>query len=154
MRRTLAFAVLLFVSQLVLAQTASMPQPVAVVKDADGKVMAQVAGFMLAYTGEESSTYSPVVLLDVDGTPASLLVMSWGLVDPVHWAYPGSTFSDDQTGSVYFTSAGCGGAAYVNPRFEHPKGGGEPDSGEINFGVARSTPKQHLHTLPVNEHNP
>ena len=59
------FLVLTFVPCLsVFAQSPEMPVPGLVVKDADGKVMGQVAGFLTSGAG---TTVWPVVALNVDG---------------------------------------------------------------------------------------
>ena len=80
------------------AQTASLSVPVAVVKDADGKVMGQVAGFYNNW---------PLLIVDVEGTPALLVYRPFGLLDRVGaQSGPGT--------SVYFSDGGCTGTPYVN----------------------------------------
>ena len=101
MKNVLLFAALVFTAHVVLAQSAAMPQPVAVVKDADGKVIAQVAGFIT-----DGERFSAMVVIDVEGATAFLVFQPYGLVDRVHW--------DSQPGSVYFTDTLCTGNAYVN----------------------------------------
>ena len=74
MHRWVAVAVVLLSTQFAFAQSAAMPLPVAVVKDADGKVMAQIVDLGSAANPEDMY---PRILLDVEGGPA------WFMVKPV-----------------------------------------------------------------------
>ena len=81
------------------AQTASLSVPVAVVKDADGKVVGQVVGFR----------ERPLVMLDIDGGPGLFIARPYGL----EAAEMGNGIR-----RVYFSGPGCTGDAFVDPVFD------------------------------------
>ncbi len=103
------------------AQTAVMPLPHVVAVDGQGTTFAQVVQFTPA------DTYWPMVVLDVEGTPALLVIRSHGPVDTV-----ANTSAD--AGTVYFTSPGCTGDPLVNPAT-----GFQEQVGTV-FGVAGPDP--------------
>lgn len=99
MHRWIAVVVVLLSTQLAFAQSAGLPLPVAVVKDADGLLMAQIVDLGSAASPED--TY-PRVLLAVDGVPA------WFMVKPVQGVLT--------TGkAIYFSLEGCLGDAAIDP---------------------------------------
>ena len=114
--------------QTVLAQSASMPLPGLVVKDADGKLMGQVAGF---FTTSTDADLVAVVALNVDGRIAYLVFRPYGLIDRVAADAIGT---DGPT--VHFLSSDCLGESYVNPVSET---GLEALSGNM-YGVAGPDP--------------
>lgn len=120
---------LLIPCQSVLAQSASMPLPGLVVKDADGKVIGQVAGF---HKGIDNDNVYPFIVLNVEGTLAYLYVRPYGFMDRV-----GSEGDDIGGGSVFFSNTGCEGDAYVNA--VHP-GSLEAWFSGANFGVVGPDP--------------
>lgn len=121
----LAVLTLVFVApHVVEAQSAELPVPQMVVKDADGKVMGQVAGFLRF----SASSMWPVVVIDVDGTPAFLIFQPYGLIDRV------AMENSPSGGSVHFTGSDCTGMPLVNP-----VSGLEAATG-THFGVAGPDP--------------
>jgi len=134
-----AFAAIFLVSpaQLVIAQSPEMPVPNLVVKDADGKVMGQVAGFMTI-----STDFFPIVALNVDGKIAYLVYRSYGLIDRV-----ASSGGSSGSASVYFSNSDCIGDVYVNQISEvglegqsgNMYGVGGPDSITGEYKLYRST---------------
>ncbi len=119
-----ALALSMIITPLVEAQEAEMPVPQLVVRDADGKVMAQVSGFLRQSTLE----MWPMVVIDVEGTPAFLVFQPYGLID--RYAFEHSPSG----GSVYYTNTDCTGMPLVNF-----VGGLEAATGTI-FGVAGPDP--------------
>lgn len=119
-----AFALVVVSTPTIEAQEAEMPVPQMVVRDADGKVMGQVAGFLRS----SASSMWPVVVIDVDGTPAFLIFQPYGLIDRVAFE------NSPSGGSVYFTGPDCTGSAFVNP-----VSGLEAATG-THFGVAGPDP--------------
>jgi hypothetical protein len=101
-RHTLAAGAVMLLASTVAAQSAVMPLPHVVAVDGQGTTFAQVIQFTPA------DAYWPMVVLDVEGTPALLVVRPHGPVDTVANASAGGE-------TVYFTSAGCMGDALVNP---------------------------------------
>jgi hypothetical protein len=79
-----------------------MPLPHVVAVDGQGTAFGQVIQFTPA------EAYWPMVVLDVEGTPALLVIRPHGPVDTV-----ANTSAGGET--VYFTSAGCTGDPLVNP---------------------------------------
>jgi hypothetical protein len=102
MRPMLAAAAMMCVAATVAAQSAVMPLPHVVSVDGQGTTFAQVIQFTPA------DAYWPMVVLDVAGTSALLVIRPHGPVDTVANASAGGE-------TVYFTSAGCMGDALVNP---------------------------------------
>ena len=77
-------------------QTVALPQPVAVVKDADGKVVGQVVGFV----PHSDLGFRPVVMLSIDGELGLFVVRTSGL-------------ERASAPRVYFSEPGCVGSAYL-----------------------------------------
>jgi len=115
--------------QTAFAQSASMPVPGLVVKDSDGKVIGQVAGF---HEGKTNDNVYPFIVLNVEGQLAYLYFRPYGLIDRV-----ASEVGDPGGGSVFFWNADCVGDAFVNS--VHP-GSLEAWSSGVNFGVAGPNP--------------
>lgn len=90
----------LCVPNLAIGQSVEMPLPGSIVVDGDGKPVAQVAGFHC-----DNNNCWPMVILDIEGTPAFLIMQPFGLVDRV--GYPNGP-------SVFFEGAGCTGTSWVN----------------------------------------
>jgi len=99
MHRWVALVVVLLSTQFAFAQSAAMPLPVAVVKDADGKVMAQIVDLGSAANPEDMY---PRILLDVEGGPA------WFMVKPVV-----GLLTSGKT--IYFSLDSCLGDAAIDP---------------------------------------
>lgn len=99
-----AVSFLLLAAPSIEAQSPELPVPNLVVKDADGKVMAQVVGF---YREVDDNDYWPMVVIDVQGTPAILVFQPFGLIDRASFEILGG-------GSVYFSGPDCTGTPYVN----------------------------------------
>ena len=78
-------------------QSLALPQPVAVVKDADGKVLGQLAGVDGAHA---------IVVVNIEGVPGCFVVNTKG---PKGYS-PSNT--------LYFSGPGCSGSAYVLPQLE------------------------------------
>ena len=119
------FALVVVMLQPADAQSSELPVPQLVVRDADGKVMAQVSGFLRV----SSSSMWPMVVIDVEGTPAFLVFQPYGLIDRVAFE------TSPSGGSVYFTDSDCTGMPLVNP-----VGGLEAATG-THFGVAGPDPR-------------
>jgi hypothetical protein len=88
-----------------------MPHPVAVVRDADGKVVGQIAGADWRESG-------PVVFLNVGGKFSVFVLFPWGL--------------EGRMRTVFFDSPGCIGTPYV-------KFSGNWDSGVWKFSERLAT---------------
>ena len=124
--------------QSVIAQNTEMPVPGLVVKDADGKVMGQVAGFAQG----NGVDFFPVVVLNVEGKLAYLVYRHYGLIDRV-----ASNKGGIGGASVYFSNSDCIGDPYVNQIDEvnlegltgnmYGVGGPDPTTGE--YKLYRST---------------
>lgn len=99
MFRWIAIAVVVLSAQFALAQSVAMPLPVAVVKDADGLVMAQIVD--LGSTSGAEEMY-PRILLDLEGGPA------WFMVKPVE-----GLLTSGKT--IYFSLDDCLGDAAIDP---------------------------------------
>lgn len=99
MHRWLAVVVVLLSTQFAFAQSAAMPLPVAVVKDADGLVMAQVVDLGSAANPEDMY---PRIVLNVDGA------LAWFMVKPVE-----GLLTSGKT--IYFSLDGCLGDAAIDP---------------------------------------
>jgi len=123
MRSVIAAAALMCCAATVAAQSAVMPLPHVVAVDGQGLKFAQVIQFTPA------DAYWPMVVLDVEGIPALLVVRPRGPVDTV-----ANTSSD--RGTVHFTSPGCTGDPLVNPA---PANGFQQYVGTM-FGVAGPDP--------------
>jgi hypothetical protein len=95
-----------------------MPVPNLVVKDADGKVIAQVASFGLA-PGDH-----PQIMLDIDG-----VLVAFGVRLDKGWLVNGKI--------VYFSESGCQGTPYIQP--PNPNKWWETQS-ETGFGVVGPDP--------------
>jgi hypothetical protein len=98
MFRWIALVVVLLTSQFALAQSVAMPLPVAVVKDADGLVMAQIVD--LGSTSGAEEMY-PRILLEVEGGPA------WFMVKPLE-----GLLTSGKT--IYFSLDDCLGDAAID----------------------------------------
>lgn len=99
MFRWIAIVVVVLSSQFALAQSVAMPLPVAVVKDSDGLVMAQIVDLGSAASAEDMY---PRVLLDVEG------VMAWFMVKPIE-----GLLTSGKT--IYFSLDSCLGDAAIDP---------------------------------------
>jgi hypothetical protein len=97
--RWLAFAVVLLPTRFALAQSVAMPLRVALVKDADAKVMAQIVDLGSAASAEDMY---PRILLDVEGGQA------WFMVKPI-----GGLLTSGKT--IYFSLDSCLGDAPIDP---------------------------------------
>jgi len=123
----------------VIAQSADMPVPGLVVKDADGKVMGQVAGFD---QGPSATDFFPVVVLNVEGKLAYLVHRPYGLINK-----SASDASGTGGATVYFTASDCMGDVYLDGIGEtgiealsgnaYGVGGPDPITGE--YKLYRST---------------
>ncbi len=121
-------------NHIAVAQDAEMPVPGLVVKDADGKVMGQVDGFLPGTSG----TLYPVVVFNIEGSLAFLVYRPYGLIDGV--AHAAGNLGGP---TVYFSGSDCTGNSYVN--IVHPDGveaqsgyaygvgGPDPTSGEYKL---------------------
>jgi len=89
----------LLIASTVAAQSAVMPLPVAVVKDADGKTVAQVVAMDETWVR---------ALVDFGNGPVSFYVFPQGLVA-------------EGGGDVHFTGSGCTGDAYI-AKLSNPTG--------------------------------
>jgi len=92
---TLAAVALSLCVPTVSAQSAVMPLPVAVVKDGNGTVVAQVV------TPETTTDNWPMVILNLDGELETFSVRPFGF-----WHLRGNT--------IYFSGSGCSGTPYLD----------------------------------------
>jgi len=120
-RISFVVAVVTLLASTTAAQTAVMPLPQVVAVDGQGSAFSQVIQFT------PSDAYWPMVVLDVEGTPALLVVRPHGPIDTVANASAGGE-------TVFFTSAGCTGDPLVNPAT-----GFQEQIGTV-FGVAGPDP--------------
>lgn len=99
MYRWIAVVVVFLSTQFAFAQSVAMPLPVAVVKDADGLVMAQVVDLGSAPSPEDMY---PRIVLNVAGA------LAWFMVKPVE-----GLLTSGKT--IYFSLDDCLGATAIDP---------------------------------------
>jgi len=118
------------------AQSVALPQPVAVVRDADGKVVAQVAGF--------TDYVTPLVILHVEGVAAVFVARAFGL----------EAVNSER---VFYSGLGCTGEMYL----PQPSGQGieeltntklsvlgpDPSTGTYRVFKSTSTTPENITTL-------
>jgi hypothetical protein len=140
MSRLMIAGMLLILCQTTFAQSVAMRVPVLVLKDADGKVVAQVVGF--------SDAHLPWVVLEIDGVPALFEARPIkGILNSpqIYFSEPGCT------GDVYFWRPGAGGSAYLGDVTKTAVVVVGPDAGTGTYRVYHSTSMTEVDAYPLSE---